>query len=274
MANTFLYYGPLIWLAYVALAARLVIARGNDQRAPSARELRFEHALLGLLLLAHAPLVFHPLAGSPPHFGAREALVLLTWLATLIYWTAAFLMRLEGLQVILMPVAALCQAVAQLLPAGHATPWLHSPLMQAHLTIAMLAYGFFAVAAGLAVLMRVADRQLHHPTRNLLSQLPPLLALERLLFMAMGLGFALLTATLATGAVFSEELFGKPVEFTHKVVFSVAAWLLFGWLLWARRSRGLRGRIAVNWTLAGFALLVLAYIGSRFVLDALLHRAG
>jgi ABC-type uncharacterized transport system permease subunit len=274
MANALTFYGPLIWVAYVALAAQLLISRRPPAPPRTDHQLRIEHGALGLLLLAHAPLVFQPLAGPFPHFGAQEALVLLTWLATLIYWTAAFLLRLEGLQVVLLPVAALCQVLAQRLPSGHATPWLASPLMQMHFTIAMLAYGFFAVAAGLSVLMHVADRQLHRPARNLLSHLPPLLSLERLLFSTMALGFGLLTATLATGALFSEALFGKPFELSHKIVFSVAAWLVFGGLLWVRHTKGLRGRLAINWTLGGFALLVLAYIGSRFVFDAILHRAG
>ncbi|GAB3268922.1 cytochrome C assembly family protein [Chitinimonas naiadis] len=261
----------LVWFGYVGLAAWLLAGRSQPAPALPQRQ-KLEHALLGALLLVHAPLAFLPLAGPLPHFGAREALSLLTWVAVLIYWTAAFLIRLEGLQTILLPVATLSLGASLLLPAGHATPWLSAPLMQAHFAIAMLAYGFLAVAAGLAVLMRLADRALHTPANSLLRQLPPLLALERLLFATLALGFSLLTATLATGAVFAEELFGKPMTLNHKVIFSLAAWLVFAILLWGRRTRGWRGRLAVNWTLAGFGLLLLAYVGSRFVLDTLLHR--
>lgn len=261
-----------VWLGYVALAGWLLARHRPAAQPAGSGQQRLEHAVLGILLLAHAPLAFLPLAGAQPHFGAREALGLLTWVAVLIYWTAAFLIRLEGLQTILLPVAAVSLGLSLLVPAGHATPWLSAPLMQVHFAIAMLAYGFFAVAAGLAVLMRLADQQLHRPSQGLLRQLPPLLALERLLFATLTLGFALLTATLATGSVFAEELFGKPLSVSHKTVFSVLAWLVFGILLWGRHTRGWRGRLAVNWTLAGFALLLLAYIGSRFVLDTLLHR--
>ncbi|GLR14122.1 hypothetical protein GCM10007907_29120 [Chitinimonas prasina] len=262
----------LVWLGYLALACWLWASRRQPFQAPPATRLKLEHSLLGLLLLLHAPLAFTPLIGLAPHFGAREALGMLTWIAVLIYWTAAFLIKLEGLQVILLPVATVSLGASLLMPAGHPTPWLSAPLMQAHFAIAMLAYGFFAVAAGLAVLMRLADRQLHQPGRGLLSQLPPLLALERLLFSTLALGFVLLTATLVTGTVFSEALFHKAVTFNHKTLFSLAAWLVFAALLWGRQTRGWRGRIAVNWTLTGFTLLLLAYIGSRFVLDALLQH--
>ncbi|QDQ26348.1 cytochrome C biogenesis protein [Chitinimonas arctica] len=266
------HFATLIWLGYVALAAWAWYNHRNP--ANSGRPYRHTpaHWLLGGLLLIHAPLAFFPLASTLPHFGAREALALLTWVAVLIFWVAAWPIRLDGLQTILLPVAAFSLGIGLLVPAGHATPWLISPLMQAHFAIAMLAYGFLAVAAGLAVLMRLADHELHHPSRGLLHQLPPLLALERLLFSTLSLGFTLLTATLATGAIFAEELFGHSLILNHKIVFSLAAWTVFGALLWGRQTRGWRGRIAVNWTLAGFTLLLLAYIGSRFVLDAVLHR--
>ncbi|WP_255408657.1 cytochrome C assembly family protein [Chitinimonas sp. BJB300] len=207
-----------------------------------------------------------------PHFGAREALGLLTWLSVLIYWTAAFMIRLEGLQTVLLPVATVTLAASQLLPPGHPTPWLSATLMQVHFAIAMLSYGFFSVAAGLAALMRLADRDLHHPAQGLLRQLPPLLALEKLLFSTLALGFTLLTATLITGTVFAEELFGRAITWNHKTIFSLCAWLVFGTLIWGRQTRGWRGRTAINWTLIGFALLLLAYIGNRFVLDSLIRR--
>ncbi|MBV8466510.1 MAG: cytochrome c biogenesis protein CcsA [Burkholderiales bacterium] len=270
-------YAPLIWLGYTFLSAWLLYSRRRAGTRPPASQLQLEHGLLGFLLLAHVPLAFSPLASVQPHFGAAEALGMLTWLAVLIYWTAAFTIVLEGLQTILLPVAVVTLGLSLLLPAGVAKPELASPMIEAHLGIAMLASGLFAVAAGLAVLMRLADRDLHRPARGLLRQLPPLLALEKLLFSTIGLGFLLLTATLVTGAIFSDETTGKPLNLSHanihKTVFSIAAWLVFGALLLGRRLRGLRGRVAANWTLAGFSLLFLAYIGSRFVQEVLLHRA-
>ncbi|WP_269531209.1 inner membrane protein YpjD [Chitinimonas sp. BJYL2] len=233
---------------------------------------RLGHWPLALVALCHAPAAFMPLASQAPHFGAAEALSLLTWIAVIIYWVAAWLIRVDGLQTILVPVAATVLGLSLLIPPGHATPWLAKPLMQLHFGIAMLAYGFLAVAAGLAILMRLADAKLHRPSQTLLGQLPPLLALERVMFSTLGLGFALLTATLATGVVFSELLFGAPARLNHKVLFSLTAWMIFGGLLWGRLVRGWRGRLAVNWTLAGFAALLLAYVGSRFVLDIVLQR--
>ena len=82
----------------------------------------------------------------------------------------------------------------------------------------------------------------------------------------------LLTIALASGFVFSEALFGKPVTFTHKNVFSVAGWAVFAVLLAGRWRYGWRGRTALRWILGGTLMLVLGYLGSKFVLEVLLHR--
>ncbi len=79
---------------------------------------------------------------------------------------------------------------------------------------------------------------------------------------------------LITGATFSEEIFGKALEFNHKIVLSIAAWAVFGGLLIGRKLRGWRGLVATRWTLFGFVLLLLGYIGSRLVFDVILHRPG
>jgi ABC-type uncharacterized transport system permease subunit len=102
--------------------------------------------------------------------------------------------------------------------------------------------------------------------------MPPLLTMETLLFRIIWTGFVLLTLTLASGIFFSEELFGKPLTFTHKTVFGILSWLIFAALLGGRVLAGWRGRKALRWTLAGFLALVLAYIGSKFVLEIILHR--
>jgi ABC-type uncharacterized transport system permease subunit len=58
----------------------------------------------------------------------------------------------------------------------------------------------------------------------------------------------------------------------HKTVLSVVAWLVFGGLLLGRRFWGWRGRKAIAWTLSGFAILILAYFGSKLVLELILHK--
>ena len=96
--------------------------------------------------------------------------------------------------------------------------------------------------------------------------------MEKLLFRLIAFGFTLLTLTVLSGVVFSEQLFGTPLKWDHKTIFTMLSWLLFGLLLAGRRWQGWRGRTALSFTLAGFAILLLAYVGSRFVLEVVLHR--
>jgi len=105
-----------------------------------------------------------------------------------------------------------------------------------------------------------------------LDQLPALLTMEKLLFRMIGFGFALLTLTVLSGIVFSEALFGQALKWDHKSVFTLLSWLLFASLLAGRRFRGWRGKTALSFTLAGFATLLLAYVGSRFVFEVVLHK--
>jgi ABC-type uncharacterized transport system permease subunit len=123
------------------------------------------------------------------------------------------------------------------------------------------------------LLMALLERRLHGgELPAALQKLPPLLTMETLLFRIITAGFLLLTLTLATGMMYSEELFGKALSFNHKTVFAVLSWFIFGLLLGGRRFYGWRGRMALRWTLAGFAALLLAYVGSRFVLEVILRR--
>jgi len=107
---------------------------------------------------------------------------------------------------------------------------------------------------------------------RLLEQLPPLLIMERVMFNIIGIGFCLLTIAVFSGIFFSQSLFGRPLIIDHKTIFALLSWAMFGGLLHAHWRVGLRGAEASKWVLGSFAVLVLAYIGSRFVLEVILHR--
>lgn len=232
-------------------------------------------ALLAALLLHAYTLQAELFGGGAMRFGFGVALSLMLWLTVLIYWVESFRARMDGLQPLALPLAAVCTLLPALFPGQHVLANVASPMFRAHFLIAMVAYSLFTLAALHAIIMAVAERRLHRGelTRPLAS-LPPLLAMETLLFRLVLVAFALLTLTLASGIAFSETLFGKPLEFSHKTLFSIISWLIFAALLVGRFAYGWRGRTAVRWTLAGFAALLLAYVGSRFVLEVILGRTG
>ena len=142
-----------------------------------------------------------------------------------------------------------------------------------HIGIALLAYSLFTFAALHALLMTIAERSLHNKATLIkLPSFPPLMVMEGLLFKVITIGFVLLTCALISGMLFSEQIFGQPLAFTHKIVFSIASWLIYGGLLFGRYQYGWRGKKAIHLTLIGFVLLLLAYVGSKFILQVLLGR--
>jgi len=229
-----------------------------------------------------APLVLHAgllyastLAGPQLTLGIGSAASLIVWLSVLIYWLGSFMHRVEGMQALVMPVAALGCLAPLIAPDARAMPNSDLLAFKAHLLISMLAYSFFTIASLHVALMALLEKRLHgrHLQAGRMT-LPPLLTMERILFQLIGTGFVLLTLSLASGILFSEEVFGRAFSFSHKTVFGVLSWVIFGALLGGRRLYGWRGRVATRWTLAGFLMLVLAYLGTRFVLEVILQRAA
>jgi ABC-type uncharacterized transport system permease subunit len=233
---------------------------------------------LPVLAALHAGLLSLSLVGSGEfRFGFAHALSATLWLTVIVVWLEGFLVPARGLHPIVLPVAG----AAALLPAVfHGAPVrlaAESLALRTHLLVAILAYTLLTIAALHALLMAALDRQLHAATREgaaarLFRNVPSLLSLEKVLFRLIGAGFVLLTATVASGVLFSEQLFGQALRFEHKTVFAIASWIVFAGLLLGRAIFGWRGRVALRWTLAGFLMLFLAYAGSRFVIEVILQR--
>jgi ABC-type uncharacterized transport system permease subunit len=276
-------------ILYAALAVHFWRTRWRSPTPRSAGIARWERAAILVPLALHTWLLYQELLAAPGlRFGFGQALSVTLWLAVLIYWVESLYVNLEGMQALVLPVAAVSVALPAVFPGLASPPYASSLGFRAHLLLAMLAYSLFTIAALHALLMALLERQLHGGRRDgavggsgqgggplvgALASLPPLLTLERLLFRILAAGFALLTATLATGVLFSEDLFGKALQFNHKTLFACLSWLIFGALLVGRWRYGWRGRKALRWTLAGFVALLLAYVGSRFVLEVVLGRS-
>jgi ABC-type uncharacterized transport system permease subunit len=233
----------------------------------------WERAAILLPLAMHGALLYSELfAAGELRFGFAYALSAMLWLTVLLYWLESFVYDLDAMQPPALALAALAVPLPVLFPGRLGAAYAASFEFRVHLVLAMLAYSLFTIALLHALLMAVVERRLHRKEGAVFGALPPLLTLERLLFRLIGAAFLLLTVTLATGFAFSESLFGRAMRFDHKTVFGVLSWLTFGLLLAGRRLYGWRGRTALRWTLSGFVLLFLAYIGSRFVLEVVLGR--
>jgi len=245
----------------------------NGKAKSPADHAPWHHVAIAIGLLLHGVLLSKSLFTGGLNLGLTNALSAIFWLTVLIYWIADLKREMHSLQAFVLPPAAVFVVLQKLLPETHMVPYADQPAFMWHLVIALLAYSLFTFAALHALLMTVAERSLHRkPTLIRLPEFPPLIPMEKLLFRIITLGFILLTLTLISGIVFSEQLFHQALKLNHKNVFTIISWVVFAALLIGRRQYGWRGKTAIRWTLSGFGILLLAYIGSKFVLEVVLGR--
>jgi ABC-type uncharacterized transport system permease subunit len=244
--------------------------------AVAAQRLGEKTARLAMLVagLLHLWTFAWGLWGDEPRFGFGPALSVTAWLVLAAYMVERqFFPQLRALWA-LASLGSLTVIGAWLFPgkvlAMDISPWL--PL---HWALGIASYGMFAAAVLHASLMSHAERQIRLAHNGAIGL--PLLTLERLTFRFVIVGFALLTATLLAGVFFGESLYGSTVgawKWDHKTVFSLLSWLTFAFLLMGRARFGWRGKRAVRVLYLGAGLLLLAYVGSRFVLEVLLGRTA
>ena len=228
--------------------------------------------LAGLALVLHAVALlgaaFH---GGNLTLGVTEALSLFAWQAALLLWVLAMMQPVQVLGLALYPLAALAAVWSVLWPTSVTAIPLSDWKIQLHVVLSLFSAGFLTLAAAQAVTLAGQDRLLHrHEANRLVLALPPLQTMEHLLFMLIALGFFILSLSLLSGLLFVDDMLAQ--HLAHKTVLSIAAWATFGALLWGRWRRGWRGRTAIRWTLSGYAVLILAYFGSKLILEQILGR--
>lgn len=227
--------------------------------------------LPGLLaLVAHAMTLNNSML-SPIgiNFGFYSAISLVGASITLFTLMSALRHPVEVLGIIMMPIAS----ISIMLDITNSTTHLIAPGssngLLFHVLSSLVAYSVLALAALHAILLSVQNRYLHkHQPGGIIRLLPPLKTMESLLFETIIIGFVCLSFSLATGLVFLENMFAQ--HLAHKTVLSIIAWLVFAILLFGHWFIGWRGRTAIRWTLGGFISLMLAYFGSKFVLEVVL----
>jgi ABC-type uncharacterized transport system permease subunit len=223
-----------------------------------------------LALIFHASDIFFTML----HAGGWDlslfsALTLTAWLMAFIAFIYGSKSRHAHPGMVVYPIVALCLALKLVLPSEHAIG-LSDPALEWHVLLSLTAYSLFDLAAINAVILSIQEKQLRqHQLNGLLRQLPPLQTLETSLFQLIKSGFSFLTIGLITGFVFVDDFLTQ--HLAHKTVLSMIAWCVFAALLWGRWQYGWRARTAVKWTLIGFIFLVLAYFGSKLMLEYIIQ---
>lgn len=198
-----------------------------------------------------------------------NALSIISAFVCLLTLGAMLIRAMDLLTLVTLPITAITLALALIFPLTHVLPPDSSNGLKAHVIVSIFAYSLLGLAALQSLLLAMQNHYLHnHHPGGLVRLLPPLQMMEKLLFELIVIGFICLSLALISGFIFLENLFAQ--HLVHKTVLSILAWILFAVLLIGRWQLGWRGRTAIRWTMGGFASLLLAYFGSKFVLELLL----
>ena len=256
---------PLILSVLAALAYVLPAALLNRISVRSA------HLWVSVAWVLQGALLALALMGDPPHFGFATALSVTAWLVAAVYAVESLIYPQLPTRWTLSTIGAVAVLLAYLFPGG-VMPASTSVWLPVHLAFGVACYGLFGMAVVHAWFMNMAEQRMRLG-KDTHSGLP-LLTLERLTYRFVAAGFVLLSATLVVGMLFGEVVYGHAWRWDHKTVFSVLAWLTFAVLLVGRTAFGWRGKRATGVLYMGSAFLLLAYVGSRFVMEIILGRVA
>jgi ABC-type uncharacterized transport system permease subunit len=267
--------GSIAILLYIVTALLLARRLFHDRNKPFLEGFFTKSRTLALglvVVLIHAvalyQTLFMPIGLNFDFFNAGS---LITWLIALILLLAALSNPVESLGIFLLPLAALSILLELIFGGQHTILTAQALELKLHILMSILAYSLLTLAAAHAILLAVQNNHLRNKRPGgFIRALPPLQTMETLLFQMIGMGLALLTLSLISGALYLEDMFAQ--HLVHKTILSITAWVVFAVLLWGRWRFGWRGRTAIRWTLSGFMVLLLAYMGSKWVVEILLGR--
>lgn len=267
--------GPAAWTGSAPLAVALLALVGYVSVAlpPAARAAAWSAPALIAAWGFHFILLALDVGGfGQSTHGARlgfaPVLSITVWVVIAVHGVESRLVPLPAVRRVLAAAGALAVALAWVFPGE--TRVLNSPWAPLHFVLGVASYGLFGAAVLHGLLLDGAERRLRLRTAAEPGAMGmPLLQLERLTFRFVEAGFVVLSATLLLGVMTATRW-----VWDHKTVFSLLGWAVFAALLLGRRLQGWRGRRATRWLYAGALLLLLAYVGSRFVLEVVLERAA
>lgn len=197
---------------------------------------------------------------------------LITLLMVLFLLLAALRLPVQNLLMMVLPLAALALLASTVGETGFEARERLAPTLVIHILFSIFAYSVLFMAACQSVLLAFQEHALRAKSSiGVLRLLPPLESMEALLFSLLWTGIVALTAAIATGFIFLEDMFAQHV--VHHTLLAMASWTLYAVLLTGRHFFGWRSRTATYWTLIAFSLLVLGYFGSKFVMEILLKES-
>lgn len=256
----------LILFCYGLSAALIYKNLGNNQA--SSRWLRLSPALAGIVFQAILlSILIYPQPGHI-NLGFFSAFCLISWLVSVQLLISSLNRPMDSLGILLFPLSGISSILAVLTPVTLTA--ISNPYIQGHIMVSVIAYSLVMLSAIQALALAYQDHSIrsHHPG-GFIRFLPPLHDMETLLFQMLSFGFIFLSTSLISGFFFVDDLFAQ--QLAHKTFLSITSWVILAILLFGRFRFGWRGKIAIRWTLSAFIFIMLAYFGSKLVLEFILN---
>ncbi len=256
----------LPFVAYLLVA--LLLTRYYTQGSETHQHKRLANILLLLASASHAYLLSDLWQSSGVFFGLASSISFVSWVVATLLFVTSFSKPIHALGIIVYPLAALALLFSLAFP--DAQNKLIEVSIAAHVFLSISAYALLAIAVCQSVMLNIQERLLHeHQINTFINKLPPLQTMEDFLFQTLKMGCFLLTLSLVSGFIFIDDFFSQ--QLTAKTLLSLIAWAIFVGLVIGHKVFGWRGKQARLATQIGFAVLVLAYFGTKFVLERLLN---
>ena len=228
--------------------------------------------LVAIGLITHALLIYIHIFNQGVDLSFANSTLLLSWIIVLIYLLLNNKSKYQGLEIFTLIPALIIVLVFPLIQPDHQSIQYYSISASIHIIVAMLGYGLLAFGSIFSLFLLLFEKSLHAETKNslMISSSEPLLDVESKLFKIYWVGFAFLTFTLFSSLFFSNYLFGQSLDWNHKTIFTILAWLSYALVLFGRVQFGWRGKKSIIISLLAFAFLILAYLGTKFVVEIVL----
>jgi ABC-type uncharacterized transport system permease subunit len=256
-------------LIFLGFCASAWLIYKNLNRLQSTRLTQLSPALISALLEIHVLKgLIYPSSGMM-NLSFFIAFALISWLVCIQIMISSLHRPLQTLGIVMFPLSGIACLIAVLVPSTAHTSIVGTQLIQGHIMISIIAYSLIMLSALQALTLAYQEHAIrsHHPG-GFIRFLPPLHDMETLLFQMLGFGFIFLTTSLVSGFFFVEDLFAQ--HLVHKTVLSILGWIVLAILLYGRYRFGWRGKIAIRWTIIAFIFIMLAYFGSKLVLEFIL----
>ena len=260
-------------ITYLAIAAYIGY---RVQNSSTERHVVIPPKLLGITTLAlgiHCLTLYQTISvGAGINLSIENVTALVSAIVVLLYVLESFSQPVGTLGVVVLPISALSLLATLFAPNQQIISIESDTGVGTHILLSLIAYSLLAIAALQAMALAYQVNQLEHKTNSLLFRtLPPLQTMEKLLFGMISVGFAVLSLALLTAIPLINSVIEQ--HLLHKTILSIIAWIVFAIVLVGHYIAGWRGKTAVRWTLSGFAVLILAYFGSKFVLEILIGKS-